>query len=61
MSNKIIIVSLSLALVIAFGFWLTLPKNYDDCVLKYLKDANTDLAVRAIAQACDNKFSKKVK
>jgi hypothetical protein len=30
--------------------------NYDDCILDGIKSAKTDLAVRAVYQACRNKF-----
>jgi len=58
MSDKIIVVVL-LILATAFGYWITLPNNIDDCVLYNIKKANTDIAVREIYVACDNKFSMK--
>ena len=59
MPNKVIIPAVLLILVVAVGYWVTQPKNYDDCLLKYINEAQTDLAVRAIAESCENKFKKK--
>lgn len=36
------------------------PATYDDCILDGVKQAKTDLAVRAIYQSCRNKFPKDV-
>ena len=34
------------------------PSTYDDCILDGVKEAKTDLAVRAVYQSCRNKFPK---
>ena len=58
MSNKIIIPSVLLILAIVAGYWVTLPKNYDDCVLKHIDEAQTDSAAIIIRTSCRNKFPK---
>ena len=35
------------------------PSDYDDCVLQSMKGVNSDLAARAIAKSCREKFPKK--
>lgn len=36
------------------------PKNFDDCILKYMSGTQDRAAVNAIYDACLNKFSKNV-
>lgn len=36
------------------------PKNFDDCILKYMSGTQDRAAANAIYDACLNKFSKKV-
>ena len=35
------------------------PTNYDDCVLKYMPQAQTPIAARAIRRSCKDKFKTK--
>ena len=42
--------------VIGVGYYLTQPRNFDDCTLKYLKDAQTARSAVFVRQACRSKF-----
>ncbi|KKM18122.1 hypothetical protein LCGC14_1668880 [marine sediment metagenome] len=42
--------------VIGVGYYLTQPRNFDDCTLKYLKDAQTARSAVFVIRACRSKF-----
>ena len=56
---------LRLLLLVALALQLTAcdrlfgPSDYDDCVLQSMRGVNSDLAARAIAKSCREKFPKK--
>ena len=56
MQYKIIIPLVLLILAIAAGYWVTQPKNYDECILKHINEAKTVLAANMIHKACRNQF-----
>ena len=68
--RKYILYTLVLALIVTIGFsatvkagWLFGPSNYDECILEYMKNSQSNVAVGKIKKACRDKFyvPKKIK
>jgi len=56
MKNKLIIVVILIVLAGAGIYWLNIPHNYNDCILKYMKNEGDRLAVIQVMSACKDKF-----
>lgn len=59
MGNKIIIGVALVIMAFGAGYWFTLPKNYNDCILKYAHTAQTNIAAYYVEQSCREKFTEK--
>ncbi len=59
--NKIATIVVILILLTVIGYWITLPKSYEDCILKYMGDAKIIVVAREIDEACRKKFPIKKK
>lgn len=54
MSSKTILLIFSAAALAVYGiWWLVTPHNFEQCVQKNMKDAQTDRAAAMIYRACE--------
>lgn len=60
MNTKLVVILIAMALSGQATAGLFGPSTYDDCILDGVKEAKTELAVKAVYQSCRNKFPKDV-
>jgi len=46
----------TIIVVVTVTIWAGAPKNYEDCVLKNMKSANSDRSASIVAATCRAKF-----
>jgi hypothetical protein len=60
MNTKLVTILIAMTLSSQATAGLFGPSTYDDCILDGVKEAKTELAVKAVYQSCRNKFPKEV-
>jgi hypothetical protein len=60
MNTKLVTILIAITLSGQATAGLFGPSTYDDCILDGVKEAKTELAVKAVYQSCRNKFPKDV-